>query len=118
MKDHKDFFGLAPGKFVGLKYAGVVKCTEVKVDKDGLVTEVMAEFIKVDAPKPKTYLNWVSVKESIDCEVRLYSNLFTEDPTESKRDFLELLNPNSLVIKRNSKINKNIVADLQHLSRF
>lgn len=37
-KDHKDFFGLAPGKIVGLKYAGVVKCNEVKTDKDGAVT--------------------------------------------------------------------------------
>ena len=103
---------MAPGKFVGLKYAGVFKCTEVKTDKNGVVTEVLAEYIKVDAPKPKTYLNWVSTKEAMDCEVRLYSSLFTEDPTESKRDFLELLNTESLVTKSNSKFNKNIAGEL------
>lgn len=112
MKDHKDFYGLAPGKFVGLKYAGVVKCTDVKVNKDGHVTEVVAEYIKNDAPKPKTYLNWVSAKEAVDCEVRLYSHLFSEDPTESKKDMLELLSPNSLVYKNGAKINKNIIPEL------
>ena len=103
---------MAPGKFVGLKYAGVVKCNEVKVDKDGNITEIIVEYIKNDPPKPKTYLNWVSAKEAIDCEVRLYNNLFSEDPTESKRDFLELINPNSLVIKRGAKMNKNIIPEL------
>ena len=37
VKDHKDFFGLAPGKFVGLKYAGVFKCISVSADDKGLV---------------------------------------------------------------------------------
>lgn len=118
VKDHKDFFGLAPGKCVGLKYAGVVKCTDVKTDKDGNITEVSAEFIKEDPPKPKTYLNWIAAKEAVDCEVRVYSCLFSEDPTESKKDFIELISPVSLIVKRNSKINKNIVHHLQHLSRF
>ncbi|KAL4465850.1 hypothetical protein ABPG74_004087 [Tetrahymena malaccensis] len=117
LKDHKDFFGLAPGKVVGLKYAGVVKCIEVKA-KDGVVSEVIAEFIKDDPPKPKTYLNWVSSKEAFDCEVRIYNSLFTEDPTSSDKEFLELLNPNSLVFKNGAKINKNIIPELQHLSRF
>lgn len=117
LKDHKDFFGLAPGKFVGLKYAGVVKCLEVKTNDEGLIVEVIAEFVK-DAPRPKTYLNWVSIREAIDCEIRLYNSLFTEDPTESKKDFLEIINPNSLVVHRNSKVNKNILPGLEHLSRF
>lgn len=118
MKDHKDFFGLAPGKLVGLKYAGVVKCLEVRADSEGVITEVLAEFVKEGAARPKTYLNWIAAKESQDCEVRLYSNLFTEDPNESKRDFLELINTMSLVVKRNSKMSKAILPHLAHLSRY
>lgn len=116
-KDHKDFFGLAPGKLVGLKYAGVVKCLEVRADKDGVVTEVIAEFVK-DGPRPKTYLNWLAAKESQDCEVRLYNSLFSEDPTESKKDFLDILNSKSLVVKRNSKMSKTILPSIAHLSRY
>ncbi|EGR28605.1 hypothetical protein IMG5_171930 [Ichthyophthirius multifiliis] len=118
MKDHKDFFGFAKGKIVGLKYAGVFKCLDVKADQNGVVQEVLIEFIKENAPKPKTYVNWVSVKESLDCQVRLYECLFNEDPTESKKDLITIINKNSLVVKKNAKMNKRLVGLLNHLDRF
>ncbi len=44
--DHKEFFGMAPNKDVGLKYAGVVHVTSVKVDKNGRPCEVFCDLVK------------------------------------------------------------------------
>lgn len=43
--DHPKFFGFAPGKLVGLKYAGKVKVSEVLKNNEGVITEVRAEFL-------------------------------------------------------------------------
>lgn len=45
LEDHPEFFGFAPGKVVGLKYAGVVKVTKVVGNDKGEPVEVFADYL-------------------------------------------------------------------------
>jgi glutaminyl-tRNA synthetase len=113
----KKFFRMTPGQEVRLKNAYIVKCTGVKKDTAGNVEEIYAEYdpeTKSGMPesnrKVKGTLHWVSVPHSIPAEVRLYDRLFTvENPNEEKeKDFRELLNPNSLIVKTNCRMEKGL----------
>lgn len=107
------YFRLTPGKEVRLKSAYIIKCTGCKRDENGDVVEVYAEYdpqTRSGMPEAnrrvKGTIHWVSIPYSIDAEVRLYDRLFiVEDPLADKnRDFRELLNPESLIVKRNCKV--------------
>jgi glutaminyl-tRNA synthetase len=78
--DAQDFFGLAPGKSVRLKYAGFTfTCTGIETDKaTGAVTKVVGEcdWAGTSEAKPKGTLSWVPAN-SPTLEVRVYSHLFT-----------------------------------------
>lgn len=108
----KKYFRLTPGQEVRLKHAYIVKCTGCKKDEDGNVTEVYAEYdpmTKSGMPdsnrKVKGTIHWVSVNDCFDAEVRLYDRLFTvENPADDGRDITELLNPESIKILKNCKI--------------
>ncbi|MDR0866216.1 MAG: glutamine--tRNA ligase/YqeY domain fusion protein [Candidatus Symbiothrix sp.] len=113
----KKFFRMTPGQEVRLKNAYIVKCTGVKKDAAGNIEEIYAEYdpqTKSGMPesnrKVKGTLHWVSVEHSIPAEVRLYDRLFTvENPSEEKdKDFRELLNPDSLVVKTNARVEKEL----------
>lgn len=109
----KKYFRLTPGNEVRLKNGYIVKCTGCKKDDEGNVTEVYAEYdpmTKSGMPdsnrKVKGTIHWVSVLHSLDAEVRLYDRLFmVEDPAgEKEKDFRELLNPESLIVKKGCKV--------------
>jgi glutaminyl-tRNA synthetase len=109
----KKYFRLTPGNEVRLKNGYIVKCTGCGKDENGNVTEVYAEYdpmTKSGMPdsnrKVKGTIHWVSVPHSVDAEVRLYDRLFmVEDPAgEKEKDFRELLNPDSLVVKKGCKV--------------
>jgi glutaminyl-tRNA synthetase len=109
----KKYFRLTPGKEVRLKNAYIVKCTGCLKDEDGNVTEVYAEYdpmTKSGMPesnrKVKGTIHWVSLPHSVDAEVRLYDRLFmVEDPAgEKEKDFRELINPASLIVKKGCKV--------------
>lgn len=101
----KDFFRLAPGKEVRLRYGYCITCTHV--DKDPVTGEIMAIHCTYDpetksgtAPsgrKVKGTIHWVSSK-GIPAKVRLYDYLLleTSDNEDEEKDFLERINPNSL----------------------
>ncbi|AIL32182.1 glutamine--tRNA ligase/YqeY domain fusion protein [Basilea psittacipulmonis] len=101
----KKYFRLFPGNTVRLKYAYVVKCTGYEVDEHGEVTEVFAEYIPdtksgtpgADSVKVKGAITWVSQKEAIQAEVKLYDRLFKEPvPGSDDRSFLDDINPESI----------------------
>ncbi len=109
----KKFFRLAPDREVRLKAGYIIKCTGFKSDAEGNVEEIYCEYdpeSKSGMPgsmrKVKGTLHWVSVAHCVDAEVRLYDRLFSvENPAEEKdRDFRELLNPDSLKVVENVKI--------------
>jgi glutaminyl-tRNA synthetase len=121
----KKFFRMTPGQEVRLKNAYIVKCTGLKKDEAGNIKEIYAEYdpqTKSGMPesnrKVKGTLHWVSVEHSISAEIRLYDRLFSiENPGEEKdRDFRELLNPDSLIIRTNARVEKELenVKPLDH----
>ncbi|MDP4202952.1 MAG: glutamine--tRNA ligase/YqeY domain fusion protein [Bacteroidota bacterium] len=109
----KKYFRMTPGQEVRLKGAYIVKCTGCKKDADGKVTEVYAEYdpetrsgLEGSSRKVKGTIHWVTVADSVPAEVRLYDRLFAvENPAEEKdKDFRELLNPDSLKVLNNVKV--------------
>lgn len=113
----KKFFRLAPDKEVRLKNAYIIKCTGFKKDEAGNVIEIYAEHdpqTKSGMPdsnrKVKGTLHWVSADHSIEAEVRLYDRLFNvENPSEDKdADFRSLLNPDSLIVKTNCRLEEEL----------
>ncbi|WP_437957820.1 glutamine--tRNA ligase/YqeY domain fusion protein [Sorangium sp. So ce119] len=104
----KKWFRLAPGQQVRLRYAGFITCREVVRDQaTGEVIELRCTYDHPtktgeapDGRKPKGTLHWVSAAHAIPAEVRLYDRLFAverPDAVEEGKDFLENLNPGSLV---------------------
>jgi glutaminyl-tRNA synthetase len=110
----KKFFRLTVGGEVRLKNAYIVKCTGVRKNEEGEVEEIFCEYdenTKSGMPdanrKVKATLHWLSRNHCLPAEVRLYDRLFTvENPSADERDFRELLNPNSLEIRRNCYVEK------------
>lgn len=109
----KKYFRMTPGQEVRLKSAYIVKCTGCKKNENGDVVEIYAEYdpqTKSGMPesnrKVKGTLHWVSAEHSLPAEVRIYDRLFSvENPSEDKeKDFLELLNPDSLKVLSNCRV--------------
>ncbi len=103
----KQFYRLAPGREVRLRYAYFIKCVGVvKDEKTGEVLEVQCTYDPAtkggDAPdgrKVKSTLHWVSASHALEIEVRLYDHLFTSpDPTDvgEGADWKSGINPDSL----------------------
>ena len=122
----RKYFRLTPGNEVRLKSAYIVKCTGCKKDENGNITEVYAEYdpmTKSGLPeanrKVKGTIHWVSAPHAIDAEVRLYDRLFmVEDPAgEKEQDFRELMNPDSLIVKKNCKL-EEYLADARPMDSF
>ena len=112
----KKFFRLGPEREVRLKGAYIIKCEDYKKDDQGNVTEIYCTYDEGTKSgghsqrKVKGTLHWVSVPHAIDAEVRLYDRLFLdEDPAGHKDvDFKEFLNPDSLNILQNCKLEPSL----------
>ncbi len=64
-----------------------------------------------DNRKVKATIHWVSAEHALDCEVRLYENLFTkENPNDvpEGQDFHANLNPNSLEVITHAKLEPSV----------
>ena len=114
----KKFFRLSPGNEVRLRYAYIIKCEEVVKDpKTGNVIELKCTYDpetksgsgKSDK-KVKGTIHWVSAKDAINAEVRLYDRLFISEDPESDKDknFKEFLNPDSLQVLKNCKLEPSL----------
>lgn len=108
----KKFFRLSPDKEVRLKGAYIIKCTGLEKDAEGNPTTIYAEYDPDTLSgrpgadrKVKGTLHWVSAAHCKDAEIREYDRLFmVENPSADERDFRELINPESLVVNKNAKI--------------
>ncbi|MFR6031519.1 MAG: glutamine--tRNA ligase/YqeY domain fusion protein [Barnesiella intestinihominis] len=123
----KKFFRLAPDQEVRLKSAYIIKCTGIKKDSDGNVEEIYCEYdpdtrsgMPGSMRKVKGTLHWVSAEHSSTAEVRLYDRLFNvENPAEEKDvDFRELLNPDSLKIVDNCRIEPYLAENAKPGNRY
>ena len=116
----KQYYRLSPGKEVRLRYGYFVTCTSVvKDEQSGEVTGIHCTYDPAtkggnappDGRKVKSTIHWLSAAHAVDAEVRLYENLFTtENPNETKEgeDFTANLNPNSLEILGNCKVEPSL----------
>ena len=109
----KGFHRLIPGGEVRLRYAYIIKCDEVIKNENGDVIQLNCSYdpdtksgTGTSTKKVKGTIHWVSAKNAIDCEVRLYDRLLTvEDPASEKdKDYKDLINPKSLEIISNAKL--------------
>jgi glutaminyl-tRNA synthetase len=115
----KQFFRLAPGREVRLRYGYFITCTGVVKDEEtGEITELHCTYDPAtrggnsppDGRKVKSTIHWVSAAHAIDAEVRLYDTLFlNESPGEGEgRDFTDDLNPNSLEVLWDCKLEPHV----------
>ncbi|TDI71473.1 MAG: glutamine--tRNA ligase/YqeY domain fusion protein [Bacteroidetes bacterium] len=106
---NRKFFRLTLGKEVRLKSAYIIKGESVVKDDEGNITEIRCSYDpnsksgsgnEASMRKVKGTLHWVSIKESLPVEVRLYDRLFTDasPDTHKDKDFMEFVNPNSLEV--------------------
>ena len=105
----KQYFRLAPGREVRLRYGYYVKCVDVVKDPHtGEIQEIHCTYDPAtrggwspDGRKVKGTIHWVSARHALKAQVRLYDRLFIkENPndTEPGKTFLDYLNPNSLQV--------------------
>ena len=113
----KKYFRLFPGNEVRLRGAYFVKCVGYDTDENGEVTVVHCTYDpeskggnSPDGRKVKGTLHWVSAKNSIDFEARLYDRLFNNpNPSdESTGSFKDNLNPDSLTILKGCKLEDGV----------
>ncbi len=116
----KQFFRLAPGREVRLRYAYLVTCTGVVKNDKGEVEAVHCTYDPAtrggntpDGRKVKSTIHWVSAEHAVDAEARLYDLLFTvPNPggeTEEGMEWTDYLNPNSLEVLRGCKLEPSLV---------
>ncbi|OMP07754.1 Glutamyl/glutaminyl-tRNA synthetase, class Ib [Corchorus olitorius] len=103
MKDSKDYYGLAPGKSVLLRYAFPIKCTDVILaDDKETVLEIRAEYDPSKENKQKGVLHWVAESspgvDPLKVEVRLFEKLFNSENPAELDNWLADLNPDSKVV--------------------
>ncbi len=108
---NKQYKRLVLGKRVRLRNAYVIEADEAIKDAEGNIIEIRARVIEntvgkdpADGVKAKGVIHWVSARENIDCEVRLYDRLFSDPaPDAGDKNFLDFMNPNSLQILQGCK---------------
>ncbi|MEW6660122.1 MAG: glutamine--tRNA ligase/YqeY domain fusion protein [Thermodesulfobacteriota bacterium] len=115
----KKFFRLAPGREVRLRYAYFLKCVGVVKDENGEVAELRCTYDPAtkggyapDGRQVKATLHWVAADQSVPGEVRLYDRLFIKPAPgeEHGGDFRADLNPHSLEILKNCRLEPSLAA--------
>ena len=120
----KGFHRLIPGGEVRLRYAYIIKCEEIVKDENGEIVELRCSYDPetksgsgTSTKKVKGTIHWVSANYFVDAEVRLYDRLFNVENPGAVENWLETINPDSLQIIRNAKI-ESILNEARKGDRF
>jgi glutaminyl-tRNA synthetase len=107
----KDWKRLALKTQVRLMGAFVITCDEVVRGPAGEVIELRCRYDATSkggkatgSHKVSGTLHWVEATRSVPAEVRLYERLFTVEQPDAEGDFLSHLNPKSLVVAKNARV--------------
>jgi glutaminyl-tRNA synthetase len=107
----KKFFRLSPGAEVRLRYAYFITCREVVKNDAGEVVGLRCTYDPAtrggnapDGRKVKATIHWVSAADSVPAEVRVYNPLFTSSEPAGGAEFAKDLNPNSLEVLRDARL--------------
>src|SRR5215813_455945 len=117
----KQFFRLAPGREVRLRYAYFITCKEVVKDASGNIVELRCTYdpatrggdAPAGRPSPKATLHWVSASHAVPAEVRLYDRLFNEERPDNESP----INPDSLQVLTSCQVEPSL-KNAQPLDRF
>ncbi|MGB8485807.1 MAG: glutamine--tRNA ligase/YqeY domain fusion protein [Xanthobacteraceae bacterium] len=116
----KKFYRLSPGREVRLRYAYFITCREVVKDAAGEVVALRCTYDPAtrggnapDGRKVQATLHWVSAADSVPAEVRLYNQLFLS-PEPNASDFAADLNPQSLEVLTDCRVEPAFVGDNVH----
>lgn len=112
---NKKYKRLVLDKAVRLRGAYVVTATRCDKDEQGNVTTVYCTYNEdtlgknpTDGTKPKGVIHWVDAQESLNATVRLYDRLFTVANPAAESDFHSVMNPESLVVVSNAKVEPSL----------
>ena len=112
----KKFFRLSPGTEVRLRYAYFIKCREVIKNAAGEIVELRCTYDPAtkggnapDGRKVKATMHWLPAAQSLTAEIRIYNQLFA-NPSPNAADFTADLNPNSLEVLTDARIEPAIAA--------
>jgi glutaminyl-tRNA synthetase len=107
----KKFFRLSVGREVRLRYAYYITCTDFVKDENGEVIELICQYdpetkggSSPDGRKVKGTIHWVSAEHAVDASINLYDRLFTHPNPAASDDITEHLNPESLTVLNNCKL--------------
>ncbi|MBV9244936.1 MAG: glutamine--tRNA ligase/YqeY domain fusion protein, partial [Methylobacteriaceae bacterium] len=113
----KKFYRLSPGREVRLRYAYLVTCRDAVKNAAGEVIEVRCTYdpgsrggAAPDGRKVQATLHWVSAKDALKAEVRLYHPLFTRPDPGANGDVFADLNPNSLEVLADCRLEPALAA--------
>jgi glutaminyl-tRNA synthetase len=111
----KKFFRLSPGREVRLRFAYYITCDEIIKDQEGNLLELRCSYdpdsrggTTADGRKVKGTIHWVSAQHAIDAEIRLYDRLFKVPMPASKGNFTDDLNPDSLTVLTQCKLEPSL----------
>jgi glutaminyl-tRNA synthetase len=114
----KNFYRLAPGREVRLRYAYFVTCREVVKNAAGNVVELHCTYDPEtrggnapDGRKVRGTIHWVAAEAAIPAEIRLYEQLFLKPVPGAGGDIFADLNPNSLEILEGAVVEPAVAAD-------
>ncbi|MGJ5023937.1 glutamine--tRNA ligase/YqeY domain fusion protein [Bradyrhizobium oligotrophicum] len=112
----KKFFRLSPGNEVRLRYAYFIKCRDVIKNDAGEIVELRCTYDPQtkggnapDGRKVKATMHWLPAAQSLKAEIRIYNQLFA-NPSPNAADFTADLNPNSLEVLTDARIEPAIAA--------
>ncbi|MCC5934506.1 MAG: glutamine--tRNA ligase/YqeY domain fusion protein [Balneolales bacterium] len=116
----RKFFRLSPGRSVRLKSAYIITCEDYVADENGTVTEIRCTYhpdsrsgSDTSGIKAKGTLHWVSAEHAVPVEVRNYDRLFlVEDLATAEGDFLDHVNPDSLITIPQAMAEPGLLDDL------
>ena len=111
----RKFFRLAPGREVRLRYGYFITCTDVIRNEGGEVVELRCTYDPEtrggqapDGRRVRGTIHWVSAGHAVEAEVRLYEHLFTAERPDDDDDFMATLNPSSLEVVRDAKVEPSL----------
>ncbi len=121
----RKFFRLAPGREVRLRFAYFLTCREAIKDADGNVVELRCTYDPEtrggnapDGRKVKGTIHWVAAETAVEAEVRLYSHLFADPSPGTERPFLEDINPESLEVLTECRLEPSLSGSTAQAFQF
>ncbi|MFV9925125.1 MAG: glutamine--tRNA ligase/YqeY domain fusion protein [Francisella endosymbiont of Hyalomma scupense] len=112
----KNMKKFSPNGRVRLLNGYVIECQEVITDTNGEVIELQCSYLSEtlggkkpnDGIKPNGIIHWVDANNCLDAEVRIYDRLFNDENPASADRIEDVLNPNSLQVIKNAKVERSL----------